>query len=296
MKKVFQTFFLSLSLILAFLVITFPYSRLSPKVRKELEKFLSQNMNIQARCTLDGMDYSFPLGIRFEKLQCIDSSQNLKVLDFGETTITTLPTFQKLSTDIGQGHLTFKTNAGFKSPPTSIVAQFEGVPIDKIMPALGGALSRVNYLIPKYIKAEGKVDGVIDWPLTQMQTKSGTIDLQFKNLKLPNQSQLESFGIRDLAFSKSNIKVQLNRGRLTFSDVAFIAQQVSGKIEGNLEIGEDIKKSLGNISLKWKVEKSDAVLKSPLGMAISSICPSPDSDGFCTRKYTRLSEMGITGF
>jgi hypothetical protein len=99
--------------------------------------------------------------------------------------------------------------------------------------------------------------------------------------------------VKDLNFSKSSLKVGLSNGKMTLSDVNFISDQLSGKAEGNIEISEDLKKSMGNLTLKWKLEKSDAVLSSLLGPMLVNNCPSPDSEGFCTRRYQRLSELGL---
>lgn len=292
-KKIFQILALSLVLLTIFLVLTFPYGRLTPKVKQLLEQSLSQGLSLQSTCSLEGLDYAFPLGVQFQKLVCTDDIQNQKVLDLSEAQILVLPGFQKLSAQIGRGEMTLSFNSGLGSPPSRIKADFNAVPIDKVMPLLGAALNRINYLIPKNLKAEGQLQGSLDWPLKLGPTQSGQIDLTFKNLKFPQQSQLDNLGFKDLQFSKSNLKVLLSRGKLSFSDVSFLAQALSAKVEGQMELAEDLKKSMGALSIKWKVEKSDAMMASILGRVLATTCPSPDSEGFCTKRISRFSELGM---
>lgn len=291
--KVFKTIGLSLLCLIFFLVLTFPFKRMAPLARKNIENFLYSSFGISANCSLDDFDLNFPIGVRFSKLICSDDVANQRVLELGETSLILLPKYQSLQTEIGKGGLNLKANMSFNSPPTRIDAEFLDIPLERLLPILMRTANRAFPAAPKYFKAEGRLQGKINIPFRNLQKEKGQIDLQFSSLKIPQQSQLDLIGIKDLSFSKSSLKVNLNNGKLSFSDVNFLSQQLSGKVEGNLELTDDIRKSVGNITLKWKIEKSDAVLSSLFGPMMANNCPSPDSDGFCTRRILRVSDLGI---
>ncbi|MDB5036887.1 MAG: Type secretion system protein GspN [Bacteriovoracaceae bacterium] len=293
MSNFIRTIILSLALFVVFLVLTFPFSRLAPKARRLIENKLSTMFGIDANCSLDSFELQLPFGVQWAKLICVDDIAGQRILDLGESSLSLLPKRQMLKASVGKGVLTFKANAGFSSPPSHIEADFMDVPLDKLMPLIMSAANHANAQIPKYLKAEGKIEGKIDLPLKDLQKEKGKIAVQFLDLKLPQQSSLDLIGVKDLNFTKAVIKVDLSGGRLKFQDVNFSSQQLSGKVEGEMELSEDLKKSVGNVSLKWKVEKSDAVLSSLFGPVIANTCPNPDNEGFCTKKIQRFTDLNF---
>lgn len=290
-KTILKTIAASIFFLVLFFVITFPFQRFTPKARLFLERGL-QNIGFQADCSIEGLDIEYPLGIQWRKLGCYQGAQT--IFETAEGSLVTLPKRQHFETSIGKGSLVVKTNANLKSPMTEISASLTNVPIDRIAPLILAAISAHNprLMIPKTLKLEGALVGNIDLPLQSIDKKSGRIDLQFLNFKIPQQSLSELYGLKDLAFTKGTIKADLKSGKLTIGDISVLSPEVSLKIEGSLDLKEEILKSAGPITIKWKIQKSDALMGSPMGSSLANFaCPSQDSEGFCSKKYQRLSEI-----
>ncbi len=289
--KIIKTFFVSLLFLVVFLVMTFPYGRLAPKVQLILEKGFSQ-VGFQPDCSVEGFDIAYPFGFQWTKLGCYQGSQT--VLELSDGSLSTLPKRQHLVASIGKGSIDVTTNANIKSPVTHISAAIKNVAVEKIAPLIMAAISSQNprMMVPKTLKLEGSMIATIDMPLLDLEKRSGKIDVQFANFKIPQQSFSELFGLKDLVFSKANIKAELKNGKLTFNDFSLISPQVSLKVEGGLDIQNEFMKSTGPFTVKWKIEKSDALISSPMGAALANAnCPSQDTEGFCTKRYQRVSEL-----
>jgi type II secretion system protein N len=291
MKRILQITFVSLFLFILFLVLTFPFSRLGPKIQASLENNLSNFLGLTVNCDLDNFDFSFPAGVQWKTLNCKTAVG--PVLEIANGSLSFFPT-QTLKGKMGKGNIQISTNLRYKKPPTYISAQFENVPVEKLSPLVLNFVHRENPLVPQDVKIEGNLQGKLTWPLKNLAKDKGSIDLRIDGLKLPSQNLIKQFGLSELAFTKAALRAELSSGKLNILDAALLSQHLSGKVEGQSDLQEDFFKSSANLSLKWKIQKSDALMSSGLGALIGSLpCPSPDSEGFCTRKITRLAELGI---
>jgi hypothetical protein len=292
-SKTLKTIGIGIALLILFLVITFPFERVGPKVQKFLDDALYTYTGITAKCSVSGLRSTIPFIFHMDSLVCVDEFTGERVAELSDAELVLFPKAQSLSAETGKGRFKIKGNAGFKSMPTRFYGEFTDYPAARMFRMIMGVINRTNPALPKYLKAEGKITGVIDWPLTNLQRESGKIDLQFSDFKVPTQSQLDLLGLKDLTFSKAVLKVSLAKGKFTINDAALISPQLAGKAEGSMDIAEDLRKSVGNLTFKWKIEKSDAVMSSLLGQIVANNCPSPDSEGFCTRRVQRMSDLGM---
>ena len=291
MRNIIQTSLLGLSLFILFLIFTFPFSRLGPKVQITIENGLKSLTQTTVNCDLEGFDYSFPFGVKWKNLSC----RNLRdsILEISNGSLSVFPS-QKIAGQMGAGSFQATTSMGLKKSPSRISAQFESIPTEKISPLIMVFVSRLNPLLPRDMKMTGKLQGKIDWPLKNLTKESGSIDLKIDSLNLPEQSLLKQIGLKTLAFSKADMKANLQAGKLSIAEAAFLSPHLSAKVEGQADLQDDLSKSTANLSLKWKVQRSDAMQSSMLGaILLAAPCPSPDSEGFCTRRITRISELGI---
>ncbi len=299
MKKWLKTSAIALALVALFLVLTFPYGRLSPLLQRGIEKALGQ-VGLQVQCSITSLGFQLPFGLSWEKLVCMQGSK--AAFSWHNGSLVLLPGYQKLSTGVGQGQMSLTANTGFWSPPSHLDANFSNVPIDlsaisKIMltqsARRGGGIGHQQlFMMLNELKIDGQVTGSLDFPLQQLHRKSGTINLDLKGLKLPEQAALSQyFGLKTVAFSKSVIKAELKSGKLTIGDLEMVSPEIAFKAEGGFEFQEDLPKSVGPLTLKWKLTKSDALLSSPLGSLQANNCPNEDAKGFCNLRYQRLQEL-----
>ncbi|MBN8555980.1 MAG: type II secretion system protein GspN [Deltaproteobacteria bacterium] len=291
MRNIIQTILLGLALFIFFLIFTFPFSRLGPKVQVAIENGFKNFMQTPVNCDLDGFNYSFPFGIKWKNLSC----RNLRdsILEVSNGNLSFFPS-QKVSGQIGAGKFQISTDIGIKKSPSRVSAQLDSIPMEKISPLVMVLVARANPLLPRDMKMTGKLQGKMDWPLKNLSKESGALDLKFDALTLPEQSLLRQIGLKNLVFSKADIKANLNLGKLTFTDTAFLSPHLSGKVDGQADLQDDLAKSTASLNLKWKVQRSDAMQSSMLGaILLAAPCPSPDSEGFCTRRINRLADLGI---
>lgn len=282
---------LGLVLFLVFLFLTFPFPRLKPLIVKQLQDAIQRSLSTTVSCDLQGFDFHFPLGFQWDRLQCLDL-RGQTFLELSEVTITTLPNYQSIKGLIGSGSLEVKANAGFKSAPSHLEVKLDKIPLDKVSSLVSLGISRINPLI-RDLQVAGALSGSVDLPLVGYRTKPGSFNLEIRGFRLPPQSTLKTIGlVQGLDFSKSLIKANLSAGKLSISEAAFISDHLSGKAEGSIELAEVIAQSTANLTLKWQVKRSDALMSSQFGALIAMApCPSPDSEGFCTRKINRLSDL-----
>jgi len=280
-----------LSLFVAFLFVTFPFPRLKPLVVKELQRAIQGFAGVTVACDLQGFNFHFPLGIKWSRLQCVDSrGQNF--LELSDVTLTTLPKYQTLQGSVGSGTLEIKANAGIGSAPSRLSARLEKVPLESLSSLVSNLITRANPMV-RDLQFAGSLTGSAEIPLADYRTRPGSLQLEIRGFKLPPQSNLKMIGlVQGLDFSKSVIKANLSGGKLTISEAAFLSDHISGKAEGSVDLAESISQSTANLTLKWQVKRSDAIMSAPLGMAIASApCPNADSEGFCTRKISRFSDL-----
>ncbi len=298
MKTIIQTAILSLLLFIFFLLWTFPFNRLGPRVRNELEKVIGREMRIQAQCNVEGFDFAFPLGVKWQKLGCV--APQFTLFDFDSGRLNLFPFFRGITTEVGKGRMKIKIDfAGLIIPAKTsedilgIHATFDNVPVEKFLPVVMANAPKIHFALPQEIKLQGILQGKVDLPLRDMNRKDGSVDLRFTNLKAPSQMLLENLGLKELNFSKSNIKAELNAGKLQIQDLAFLSKEISGKVEGAVDLSTgDFNKATPNLTLKWQIVKSDALMASYLGQAlVAAPCPSPDEQGFCTRRINRMQDF-----
>ncbi len=273
-----------------FLMMTFPFQRLGPKVSGLIEMALQNFSGSQVSCTLTGFGYHFPFGASWDTLTCTDSFKG-PILVLKSSTLTLLPGYQSLNANLEKGSLHLKANAGFKSPPSQVSGTIENLSLKELSPFISAMISRAQPAV-RNIQLDGAVFGKFEIPLKDYVTKAGAIDLEFRNFKLPTQSTLDLIGLKELPFKKAVLKANISAGKLSFSDVSFLSDHLSGKVEGNVELNPEFSKSAPNFTLKWSVQRSDALLSSPFGQILANApCPNRDSEGFCNRRISRMEDL-----
>lgn len=294
-KNVLKYVGAGLGLFLVFLFLTFPFQRLGPKISSVIEQGLSSVTGGRTACQLQGFDFRFPLGVQWEKLLCTDTFGG-PLISLDHTSATLLPGYQKFSSRMEGGSLEVKTNAGIKSGPSFIEGTLQDVPLKNLSPLLGGLISRMNPAI-RDLKIEGRIQGEFEIPLKSFASKPGAINLDIKGFKLPQQSALNLIGLKELPFSKATIKATSSAGKLTVSDISFLSDHLSGKVEGGMDLNDELGLSTPNLTLKWNVQKSDALLSTPVGTFLASApCPNPDAQGFCSKRVTRMQDFQMSPF
>jgi hypothetical protein len=289
-KSILKVTGISFLFFLFFLVMTFPFQRLAPKVSGFIESGLQSALGLRASCHLLGFDLAFPLGIKWSSLSCTNSFGE-PLLSFGDTRINVLPGYQKVSAGVDKGTLTLKMNAGLRSAPTRISGELSSVSLATLSPLISAGISRASPAV-RDIRLEGLAEGSFEIPLRSFATEPGALDIEFKGLKLPDQSTLKMIGLKELPFKRAVIKATSSAGKLNFTNVEFLSDHLSGKVEGSMDLNDEFSKSIPNVLLKWSVQKSDALMSSPIGSFLAnSPCPSPDAQGFCSRRITRMQDF-----
>jgi hypothetical protein len=284
MKENIKIAGVSIFFFILFIIVTFPYPRLGPKGTDLIEDFMKTQLNLSLNCDVDGFDFNAPFGFEWDSLACYTRADEL-FIRLKDGAISYFPK-KKLRGNLGRGQLELKTSS------SRIEGSFKKIPLPELAPLLLGVANSMNPNIPKNLKLEGFLNGSIDLPLKDYDTSDGKLDLKFQELKLPQQSLLDLIGLQGLTFTKSSLSADLKKGKMKFTNIDFASDHVSGKMEGDMTLKEDIKKSSGSVFLKWKVTKSDAILSSPIGGAlVNAPCPRPDVDGYCTRRITRFMDL-----
>lgn len=293
MKKIINTLLLGLFFLVLFLVWTFPYSRLGPKIQSLLERDLERSLGVDVQCSVTDFDFALPLGFKWEDLNCKNGDSTLFELKRARLN---LGFHQSLTGELGKGRITIGTNLGFKSPPTRVKIELENAELGLLSRLIALSLRRSNPIIPNTLEIAGAVSGQLDLPLKNFQKEKGIIDLNISKFRFPPQPFLELIGLKGLDFSKAAIKANLEGGRMSIKDAAFLSEVLSGKAEGSIDLLDDVMKSSAALTLKWKIQKTGAMMNAPMGQVLSSLpCPNSDSDGFCSRKINRMADL-TTGF
>ena len=293
MTRKIKTFFISLSFLILFMIVTFPYYRMGPKGTKLIEDFFAQSMRIDLSCDVEGFNASFPIGFEWDRLSCYTVSDEL-FLQLKNAKLKSFITKQSLKGDIGRGQLELKasTSGITKVKVKRIQAKFDKVPIKQISTPLFIILNSQNPMVPEDIKLEGNLSGEIDFPTVGYHEGTGKIDLKLENFKAPKQSHLDMIGLQELAFTKSVLKANLLKGKLKFTDMELSSDHISAKLSGDLALKENFQKSSGSMTLKWKITESDAIQNSRFGgILLAMPCPGQDREGYCSRRTTRFSDL-----
>lgn len=292
--KIIKWSSLALALFVIFLFLTFPLDSLSPLATRSIENFLRDAVQVRAQCQLNDLRLAFPVGMKWDRLVCTNTMGE-NIIDLGVTTLRLYFTSKVIETQIGQGRIDIKLYGGLKSPPSAVFARFQQAPLDRIWPTIATIFGRSLGPVPlQSLKLEGAIDGEFSLPLKNFESSNGKVDLRFPRLKIPTQSLLTSFvGLKEVNFQTAQAIADLANGRLTIKSLAFLSDPISAKIDGSLELkDQNIRQSTGNLTFKWKIQKSDALLGSSIGILISNLpCPNADAEGFCTRRLTRLQEL-----
>lgn len=300
MKTWILSFLIGIFLFFIFLFLSFPWSRLGPKLANELEQALSQSLRGNYECELRDFSLSFPFGFKMNEIKCLDRDEN-SLFAFEDVSSTLLPFYQDLKVKLGDGFLRIKTDAGFNGRAKRFQMELQEVDLQGLMPLIFSLNNAFLFSTPVQLSVEGIVSGEASIPLRNLAEADGHLRLDFKNLRLPTQLYLDLIGLRELRISPAVVDIELTGGNLNLKEVAFISTDLAAKAEGSLKLEAELQNSTGNLLLKWKVQRSDALLSSPIGsQLLNTPCPSPDSQGFCTRRVTRLSEISSlfqpTGF
>ncbi len=291
MKKVLQLLGWGIGFFILFLILTFPFSRLGPKIRSWLEQSLTTLVYNPVKCELEGFGLSAPFGFKAEKLRCLVRNDR-EMINFKNIQLLILPGRQSLKTKLDSGELWVRTNWGLRSTPDRMEATFNKVPVQNVMPLVMALANRLSSMIPSQLDIEGLVTGELNLPLQRLETTDGSMNIEFSSLRLPPQAFLDIAGFKELSFSKAALKAEINAGKLTIKDIAFLSEPLSGKLDGQLDLQSDLSRSSGNLILKWKIQKTDALMKALYGQILANIpCPAPDSEGFCTKRFVRLGDL-----
>lgn len=283
---------IGLVFLVIFLIGTFPFSRLGPKISLQLEKVLSQVFSTKVTCQVIGFGFQLPFGFGWDHLICHDVSGNA-LIELKNSQITALPGYQKVSGKLDKGSFSVITNAGLRSGPTRIEGDLRQIPLEQISPIISMAISKASPFV-RDLKFEGLVTGKFELPLKSVTTSPGSVDLEFKDFRLPEQSMIKQIGLKDLPFKRSVLKAVMSAGKISITEVAFLSDHVSGKVEGGADLKDPLAQSMLNLTLKWQIQKSDALLASTFGPLLASApCPNQDAQGFCARKVTRIQELGM---
>jgi type II secretion system protein N len=291
MKNILKTILFCLFILIVFLIWTFPYSRLGPKIQSMLERDLQQMLGVDVQCNISDFDFALPLGFKWEDLNCKTGETTLFELKKARLSILF---HQTLTGELTKGRLTLGTNLGFKSPPDRLKVEFENADLQPISRFTALALHRLNAIIPTTLDFSGILTGQIDIPLKNFRKEKGNIDLLFTKFRFPAQPFLDLIGLKGLDFNKSAIRANLEGGRLSIKDASFLSDVLSGKAEGSIDLLDDVMKSAAALTLKWKIQKNNALMNAPIGQLLANFpCPNADSDGFCSKKINRLADLSL---
>lgn len=282
---------LGLALTLFFMVLTFPFSRLGSVVESGLESGLGAALNTKIDCRLEDFRVNFPVSLNWSLLNCSIPRSNTQLFSFENSKFSLSLGSHRFETKIGNGRMDLKLHGltSFDRVEGSL-AQVE---LKEFLPIILYFANRANPNVPLDLKVEGSLTGKYTLPLKDLHQESGELNIKVANMALPGQPLLDLIGLSELKFSKASLSADLKEGKLLTKDIEAVSAMVSGKVEGDMALDEDLMKSKGDLRLKWKVEESDALLSSPFGQVIlNAPCPSPDSNRFCTKRVTRLDQLG----
>lgn len=289
MKRYLLWAFSGLALYIAFVLITFPFNRLGPKISGAAEQALTELFRERHQCSVSGFGLQLPLGISMEAFECRGRVDELFRLE--NVKLISLPFHQSFSFNLGEGSAEFSTNSSFGGMPSKVSGELAQLSVEKLLPIVLALNSRFGQRLFIEPKLAGSVTGSFEFPTQDFPSSNGAVNLSFEGLKLPPQPILDWIGLRELEFSKAAANIQLTDGNLVFNDVAFLSSELSGKIEGNMQLAQPLGDSSGDLQLKWRVKRSDAILSSDFGPGLLAFCPSPDAQGFCTQRLSRLSNL-----
>jgi hypothetical protein len=185
-------------------------------------------------------------------------------------------------------HTSYRPWSGIKS------FQMEMSKIDmKLLVSLAMAeLRRQGQPVMIQPELEGLITGELDIPLGNWHQSSGEIQTNLENFRLPQQALTDFVGLRELAISPAEIRLSLNRGLVEIQSIQLRSASLSLVVEGNWNLTENFDESTGDLRLRWQVQTSDAIRRSLFGPQLLNLpCPTPDSEKFCVKRFTRAAEI-----
>ena len=225
-KKGLKVFGLGFLFFVVFALLTFPFARLGPKVSAQIERFLRASLRQPVTCSIHGFHFALPFGVKADQLSCADVGGQ-PFLQLQDWRFVLLPSYQTFTGAMDGGRIALTLNAGVNSGPSIIKGELNAVPMKSLSPFVSQLISRANPAV-RDIRFEGNADGTFEIPLRDFSSKPGSIDLQFKGLKLPSQPTLQLIGLKELPFSKAVVKATMSGGKLNLSDVQLMSEHLSG--------------------------------------------------------------------
>jgi|GEM_PF-3896254 len=278
------------ALYLIFLIISFPFDRLGPKISREIEIFLSRSLPGEYHGEISGLHYQLPIDFGIDQLRCNEMGDPF--LSLQKIKLLLIPYHQSFSANMGSGHIEMASNMGITGSASQFRAMLKHVNVKTLFPMVYEILRSFTLNLPLQPEIDGYVTGQINLPLKNFLTGQAFVKLNFDQLRLPSQPTLDLIGLSELKFTNAKIDLEMKDSQLKVNSLQFLSSSLSGKLEGDLNLNPSVLDSSGNLVMKWKVQKSDALMGSLLGpQLLNAPCPSPDNQGFCTRRITKLSEF-----
>ncbi len=291
MKKWVIRTLIGLLLFVIFVILTFDWGRLNPRLAQWMSSSLSSMFRRSYVCEISNLQVRWNLKIKLEGLKCSDTGGQT-LIHFDELDLWIMPFYQNLRVRMGSGFFEASTNSKLGGSPSTLRASLVDLQISRFSVLL---LSLANsFLFPTVtnVLIEGLISGSISWPLKNQTSSNGEIKLNLSRILLPQQSYLELLGLPEININPTKLNLELQKGVLSFKEAALTSDFFSGKLEGQLSVAESFAESTGDMIFKWKVQSSDALKNSLIGqILLNTPCPSPDALGFCTRRLNRLSDF-----
>lgn len=291
MKKWVVRLLVGVFLFFVFVLLSFPWNRLAPRLSQLMSSFLTQEFRKPYNCDIKSLSILWNLKISIEDLRCTDIT-GADLIDFDKMEIRVLPFLQSLHLRMDSGEINASTNSAFGGTPSSLELKIKDVQVSRVLPLVLSAANAFLFPTVTNLIVEGLVSGSVQWPLKKMANSNGEIKIDLTRLNVPQQSYLELLGLPEINFKPTKIDLDLQKGVLNFKEASISSEFLSGKLEGQWNMTENLAESNGDLLLKWKIQSSDAMRNSFVGqMLLNAPCPSPDALGFCTRRITRIVDF-----
>lgn len=291
MKKWAVRLLVGIFLFFVFVLLSFPWNRLAPRLAQLMSNFFTQEFRKPYTCEIKDLSTLWNLKIKFDGLKCTDVS-GADLIDFDKIEIRVLPFVQSLHLQMNSGEIQASTNSAFGGAPSNLELKLKDIQVSRVLPLVLSAANAFLFPTVTNLLVDGMISGSVQWPLKNMANSNGEIQIDLSRLNLPQQSYLELLGLPEISFSPTKIDLELQKGVLNFKEAAISSEFLSGKLEGQWSMTENLSESNGDLLLKWKIQSSDAMRNSFVGqMLLNAPCPSPDALGFCTRRITRISDF-----
>ncbi|PIR22699.1 MAG: type II secretion system protein GspN [Deltaproteobacteria bacterium CG11_big_fil_rev_8_21_14_0_20_45_16] len=291
-RRWFSIIGFGLFLFVIFVMLTFPFERIGPRISRQLEQSLYDVFRTTLSCELSGFGFHLPLGVRADLIVCKGRrpSESFQVSDLK---LRLLPFSQRASFKMGEGSAEIHTNFGFSTHLKNLRANIRNLDIKQILPLVYQLIRNSGALVLIQPDVEGQLNAQLDLPIDSWPKGTGSIELEAAKLKLPTQPALEFIGLNDLNFDEAKLKAELKDSKLSIKTFNLLSTPLSAKLTGDLDLdGASLMTAKGTLLFKWKVQQSDALMSSQFGsILLDAPCSSPDAQGFCAKSITQLQEI-----